>query len=187
MAIDPTNMMDVRTALAAYSTEYAEQGSSAFSGNTDANVESYYDRMAALATDWLNTTNENANYNQMYNDTRYIQTELTDRQQKMGGAVGKARAQVRITRERAAVLDVKAGWYKFVGMVLRYALFCVVVVCVALSLASMGHLSKKTAHIGIGVVVALAVMSAVANSARTASRRDMNWGQFRWRNLKTSE
>lgn len=187
MAIDPTNMMDVRVALAASSTEYVTHGSSAFSGNTDANVKSYFDRIASLVTDWLKTTNENANYNQMYNDTRYIQQELTNRQQKMGGAVGKARAQVRITRERAAVLDVKAGWYKFMGEALRYALFSVIVICIALSLASMGHVSKKTAHVLIAIMVTLTIMSAIADAARTASRRDMNWGQFRWRNVKASE
>ena len=169
--VDPSNPRVISDSLgaAALNTAQLQQDNSAnnastFLANTNTQVDQY-----------LTTTTDNAMFNQLYNDGRFVGDELSNKKTKMGAAAAMAYTQVHSIRSNTASADIRTGWCYVLVWILQISL---VAVCAAVLLAST--LSAPRAKQAV-ILVGIAYLSTlIASVSLAATRRNDRWSRFYW-------
>jgi hypothetical protein len=180
---DPNYPLSAVTGL---SQQFQSLGGQSFSGNNNLCVDNFYKVLQSQVGVWLDSTYKNATYNQMYNDGKFLDLELTDRNKKMEYASSKAYGQVRNVNRESALLDWNAGWYSFLSSIVRMVMFASAVSCVFVTLMFMGIIPLKTLQIVLGVFWGLFLLILIGVTLINAGRRMNKWEKYYWKPIGSS-
>lgn len=144
-------------------------------------IDNFMANYAVLLSQWLVNTVDLASFNQMHNDTRFIQAQLSDRRDKLDRAATRTHALVRTVRDANMQRRAAVAWYSFVCATATRVVLVGAVVCALLTLASMGRISSTAAWVVSGVFAALMLLLVVGSAMQLAARRSTHWDRFYWK------